>query len=71
MQKDILTKIPKGGQAYRFHLIHLRGMLLREIAGYKLGTPTYYIKIKRELGITGSRKNVVNQLTRMIENESR
>jgi hypothetical protein len=69
MQKELLTKISKGSQAHKFHLIALRGMLIREIAGNKLTTPTYYMKIKRELGITGSRRNIVKQLTEMIEND--
>jgi hypothetical protein len=67
MQKELLTKISKDSQGYKFYLVALRGLLLREIAGAKLNNPTTYIRIKRELGITGSRKNVVKQITEMIE----
>jgi hypothetical protein len=67
MSRELLSKVSKDSQANRFRIISLRSFLLREIAGNKLGSPTYYIQIKREFGITGSRKNIVKQLTRMIE----
>lgn len=67
MQKIHLTKISRNSQASTFRMIALRGLLLREMAGERLSSPTVYTQIKKEIGITGTRKSVLRQITKIIE----
>lgn len=65
--KEVLTTLDKNSQANRFRLFALRGELAREIDGLKGKTPTAYIRIKREFHITGSRKSVLRQFSKIVE----
>lgn len=66
-KSERLTTIAWNSQANLFRLYDLRGQLEREIKGIKGKSPTAYIRAKRELGITGSRNNVLRQLSTIIE----
>jgi hypothetical protein len=68
--KEQLTTIDRNSQVARFRLFGLYGELQREISGLKGKSPTAYIRIKREFGITGSRKSVLKQLAEIIEQTS-
>jgi hypothetical protein len=65
-RNERLSTIARNSQANLFRLFSLRGQLEREIRGVKGHSPTAYIRIKREFGITGSRKNVLRQLGEII-----
>jgi hypothetical protein len=67
MKNEKLSTIAPNSQANLFRLYDLRGQLDREIKGVKGKSPTAYIRIKREFGITGSRRNVLRQLSDIIE----
>ena len=66
-KNERLSTIARNSQANLFRLFSLRGQLEREIKGFRSRTPTAYIRIKREFHITGSRKNVLRQFSRIIE----
>lgn len=66
-KSERLSEIAPSSQANVFRLYALRGQLEREIKGSKSKSPTAYIRIKREFGITGSRKNVLRQFSDIIE----
>ena len=66
-RNERLSTIAKNSQGNLFRLFALRGELDREIKGNKGKSPTAYIRIKREFGITGSRKNVLRQFSEIIE----
>lgn len=66
-KNERLSTIAWNSQANLFRLFSLRGELEREIKSTKGKSPTAYIRIKREFGITGSRKNVLRQFSAIIE----
>lgn len=67
MKTEKLTTIVLNSQANLFRLYSLRGELAREIQGTRTKSPTAYIRIKREFGLTGSRKSVLRQFSEIIE----
>lgn len=67
MQKERPSKLPSTHPVNTSRMIILRAKLEQEINGYRSSSPTAYTQIKREFGITGSRKNVLRQFTKIIE----
>lgn len=65
--KDRLISVKRNSQVNIFRLYDLRAQLIRELSGIKNKTPTAYIRIKREFGITGSRRSVLRQFGDIIE----
>lgn len=67
MQKERPGKLPTTHPVNTSRMVVLRAKLEQEIKGYHSSSPTAYTQIKREFNITGSRKNVLRQITKLIE----
>jgi len=62
-----LSKLPSNHPVNTARMIMLRAELENEIKGNRPISPTAYIRIKREFGITGSRKSVLRQFSKLLE----
>lgn len=67
MAKETLTQVPKQHHLNTLRMITLRDELIREMAGFKNSPPTAYIRVKQEFNLSGSRKHVLEKLTKLLE----
>lgn len=58
-----------GSQIEVVRLLSLKAMLKLELKGLKRSkSPSAYMIIKRDLGITGTRENVLKQVDKIVDN---